>query len=92
MSEKDKVRIDKWLWAARFFKTRALASQAVSGGKVHLNGQRIKPARPVKVGDCFQISRGMEKLEVIVEDISGKRGSAPIAQTLYSETESNIDR
>ncbi len=88
----DKVRIDKWLWAARFYKTRALASAAVNGGKVHLNGQRIKAARTVKVGDCYEIHRGFERLEVIVDQLASRRGSASIAQTLYTETEKSIAR
>jgi len=87
MAEDEKIRLDKWLWAARFYKTRAIASQAVTGGKVHLQGQRIKPSRPVKINDCYQISRGQERFEVIVSAISGKRGPAKIAQTLYVETE-----
>jgi ribosome-associated heat shock protein Hsp15 len=87
-----KVRLDKWLWAARFFKTRALASAAVTGGKVHRAGQRIKPSRSVKIGDCFEITRGYERYEVIVTDLSERRGSACCAQTLYRETESSIDK
>ncbi|NNE64769.1 MAG: RNA-binding S4 domain-containing protein, partial [Gammaproteobacteria bacterium] len=62
----EKIRLDKWLWAARFFKTRALATSAVNGGKVHLSGQRVKASRPVKLQDCYQIHRGSERLEVIV--------------------------
>lgn len=85
--QEDKVRIDKWLWAARFFKTRALASEAVNGGKVHLAGQRIKASRSVKVDDVYQIQRGFDKITVIVEQISARRGPASIAQTLYRETE-----
>ena len=88
----DKVRIDKWLWAARFFKTRALASDAVSGGKVHLDGQRIKPSRTVKVGDCYEIRRGFDRVVVIVEQLSGRRGPASVAQTLYHETEQSLER
>ncbi|MCP4492255.1 MAG: hypothetical protein GY820_33840 [Gammaproteobacteria bacterium] len=90
MAEEDKVRLDKWLWAARFYKTRALASKAVNGGKVHLRGQRLKPSRPVKINDCYQLQRGYERLEVIVRQLSGKRGSASIAHTLYIETEHSI--
>lgn len=86
----DKTRLDKWLWAARFFKTRALASQAVSGGKVHLMGQRVKSSRPVKIGDCYEITRGFERFQVTVLDISSKRGSATIAQTLYEESEASV--
>lgn len=88
----EKVRIDKWLWAARFFKTRALASEAVNGGKIHLNGQRIKASRTVKINDIYEIHRGFERLQIIVEQISGRRGSASIAQTLYHETERSILR
>ncbi len=86
----DSVRIDKWLWAARFFKTRSLATDAVDGGKVRLNGDRIKPARGVKVGDRLDIDNGSTEWEVVVENLADKRGSAAIAQTLYSETELSI--
>jgi ribosome-associated heat shock protein Hsp15 len=82
-----KVRIDKWLWAARFFKTRSLASTAVSGGKIHLNNERIKPARLIQVGNEVQIRRGVEEFVVIILKLSAKRGSATIARTLYEETE-----
>ncbi|MCP4188799.1 MAG: RNA-binding protein [Gammaproteobacteria bacterium] len=92
MIEEEKIRLDKWLWAARFYKTRALASQAITGGKVHLNGQRIKPSRPVKINDCYQLQRGYERFEVIVRQLSGKRGPASIAQTLYVETEDSITK
>ncbi len=88
----EKVRIDKWLWAARFYKTRALASDAVSGGKVHLNGQRIKPARAVKIGDCYEIQRGFERYIVVVDQLADRRGSASVAQTLYHETELSFER
>ncbi len=85
-----KVRLDKWLWAARFFKTRALASQAVSGGKVHLGGHRIKPSRTVKINDCFEVQRGYERFEIVVTDISDRRGSAVQAQALFRETEASV--
>ena len=85
----NKTRLDRWLWAARFYKTRALASAAVSGGKVHLLGQRVKSSRSVKVGDCFEIIRGVERFEVIVQQLGDKRGSAQIAQLLYLETEAS---
>jgi len=88
----DKVRIDKWLWAARFFKTRALATAAVNGGKVHLDGQRIKASRTVKLHDLYEIHRGFERLQVMVEALADRRGSAAIAQTLYRETEQSIAR
>ena len=84
------VRVDKWLWAARFFKTRALASEAVKGGHVELNGVRCKPARPVQVGDVLRIKRGMDVYEVTVLGLAEKRGSASIAQALYEESASSI--
>ena len=84
------VRLDKWLWAARFFKTRALASAAISGGKVHANGQRLKPARAVKNGDCYSIRRGYEIFEIVVLELSERRGSASVAQLLYSETAASL--
>ena len=86
----EKVRIDKWLWAARFFKTRSMAAQAVSGGKVHLNGARIKPARIVQKGDELRIRRGEVEFVVIVQDIADRRGPAREAQLLYEETEASI--
>jgi ribosome-associated heat shock protein Hsp15 len=86
----DSVRIDKWLWAARFFKTRSMATDAVDGGKVRLNGDRVKPARSVKPGDRLDIDNGATEWEVIVKDVAEKRGSATIAQTLYDETEESI--
>jgi ribosome-associated heat shock protein Hsp15 len=86
----DKVRIDKWLWAARFFKTRSMAAQAVSGGKVHVNGARIKPARPVQPGEELRIRRGEQEFTVIVQAVSDKRGPAREAQQLYEETEASI--
>jgi ribosome-associated heat shock protein Hsp15 len=86
----DSVRIDKWLWAARFFKTRSMATDAVDGGKVRLNGERVKPARGVKPGDMLEIDNGSTEWEVQVRDLADKRGSATIAQTLYEETERSI--
>jgi ribosome-associated heat shock protein Hsp15 len=86
----EKVRIDKWLWAARFFKTRSMAAQAVSGGKVHVNGARIKPARVVQPGDELRIRRGELEFIVIVQGVSAKRRPAKEAQLLYEETESSL--
>jgi ribosome-associated heat shock protein Hsp15 len=86
----EKVRIDKWLWAARFFKTRGLASKAVSGGHVHLNGNRIKPSRPVQVGEQLRIKRGVEEFTVNVLGLSSRRGPATVARTLYEETEESV--
>lgn len=88
-SDSERVRIDKWLWAARFFKTRALASQAVDGGKVHVNGDRVKAARAVRLGDRLEIRRGQEQFEVIVRALSDQRGPAVDAQELYEETEAS---
>lgn len=93
MSESnDKVRLDKWLWAARFFKTRGLAQEAIIGGKVHLNGERVKPARNVAVGDMLEITKGVEHLVVVVEALSEKRGPAKVAQQLYEETAESIEK
>jgi ribosome-associated heat shock protein Hsp15 len=86
----DSVRIDKWLWAARFFKTRSMANDAVECGKVRLNGNRIKPARNVKVGDILDIDNGATEWEVEVHGLTDKRGSASVAQTLYAETAQSI--
>lgn len=88
----DSVRIDKWLWAARFFKTRSMATDAVDGGKVRLNGERIKPARGVKIGDRLDIDNGSTEWEVVVDGLSEQRGSAAVAQTLYTETGGSIAR
>jgi len=84
------VRIDKWLWAARFFKTRSLATEAINGGKVHLNKSRVKPSKKVTIGAEILIKQTGIERTVIVLAISGKRGSAPIAQTLYEETEESV--
>lgn len=83
----DSLRVDKWLWAARFFKTRSLAAEAVSGGKVRVNGGRAKPARPVKTGDRLEIHKGGFEYSITVLALSGRRGPASEAQTLYSESE-----
>lgn len=85
--ETGKLRIDKWLWAARFFKTRSLAADAVEGGKVTMNEARLKPAKAVGVGDMLEIRVGKFRYEVEVLALSGKRGPAPEAQKLYRETD-----
>ena len=90
MMAEEKVRIDKWLWAARFFKTRSLASKAVAGGHVHLNGNRVKPSRVVEIGNQLQIRRGQEEFTVDILALSSRRGPAKIAQTLYEETGESI--
>jgi ribosome-associated heat shock protein Hsp15 len=88
----DNVRIDKWLWAARFFKTRSLATEAVDNGRVRLDGERIKPARAVRIDDKLTIDNGAETWEVLVLAISDQRGPAPVARTLYQETENSVVR
>ena len=91
-SSKDGVRIDQWLWAARFFKTRSLAKSAVVGGKVEVGGQGVKASRMLKVGDVLSVRRGDERYEIEVRGLSDVRGSAPVAQQLYSESEESIAR
>ena len=81
------VRVDKWLWAARFFKTRSAAQKAIEGGKVKLNGDRIKPAKDVKAGDILSIQIGAYEWEVTVLQLSEQRGPAPVARLLYLESE-----
>lgn len=86
------TRLDKWLWAARFFKTRGLAAQAVRGGKVHVAGARAKPSRLVKVGDELEITRGDLRFEVRVDALDERRGPAPDARALYTESEQSRTR
>jgi ribosome-associated heat shock protein Hsp15 len=86
----EQVRIDKWLWAARFFKTRTLAASAVENGRVRIDGERVKPARNVRMGDLLRIDNGSTEWEVIVRALADKRGSAAIAQGLYEETEASV--
>jgi ribosome-associated heat shock protein Hsp15 len=85
-------RLDKWLWAARFFKTRGLASEAVKGGKVEINGQKAKPAKTVRVNDELRIKRGPYEYVVTVLKLSGQRGPASVAATLYQESEESTSR
>ena len=86
------VRLDVWLWAARFFKTRSLAKQAVETGKVDVAGQRPKSSRAVRVGEALQISRGDEVFDIQVLGLSEMRGPAPVAQQLYAESEASLAR
>ncbi len=81
------VRLDKWLWAARFYKTRTLARNMIDGGKVHYNGQRAKPSKVVELGAYITLRQGFDEKTVIIESISEQRRGAPEAQMLYRETE-----
>jgi ribosome-associated heat shock protein Hsp15 len=86
------VRLDLWLWAARFYKTRSLAKQAIETGKVDVGGQRAKPSRTVRVGDAMRIARGDEAFDIEVLGLSDQRGPAKIAQALYVESETSKAR
>ncbi|KQP22628.1 RNA-binding S4 domain-containing protein [Pseudorhodoferax sp. Leaf267] len=86
----EKVRIDKWLWAARFYKTRTLSAEEVNRGRVQVNGHEVKPAREVKAGDTIAVRQGPTIRTVTVLGISGTRGSAPVAQALYAETAESL--
>ena len=88
----EKLRLDKWLWAARFFKTRSLAAQAIEGGKVKLNGQRIKPAKELHVSDVVDIQIGDDTWQVTVRELSARRGPAEVARKLYEESEESLAR
>lgn len=88
----DKVRIDKWLWAARFFKTRNLAKAAIDGGKIHMNGARVKPSKEIEAGNKLMIRVGWDEMEVLVIALSDKRRGAPEAAKLYQETQKSIDK
>ena len=88
----DKVRLDKWLWAARFYKTRALAKAAIEGGKVHCRGERCKPGKEPRVGEEFVLRTGFDERTIVVKALSVVRRGAPEAQALYAETEESIAR
>ena len=89
--DSDRVRVDKWLWAARFFKTRSLATEAIAGGKVEVNGERAKPAKAVKPGDEIRLRVGPYEHVLIVRALAERRGPASVAQTLYDETQASRD-
>src|SRR5205085_4991472 len=89
--DSDRLRLDKWLWAARFFKTRSLASDAITGGKVEVNGERAKPSKALKAGDEVRVRLGQYEHILIVRELSGRRGPASVAQTLYEETQASRD-
>jgi ribosome-associated heat shock protein Hsp15 len=89
-TEDGRVRLDKWLWAARFFKTRSLASEAIAGGKVQVNGDRAKRARPLQVGDEIRVRQGPYEHLVVVRALSGRRGPASEAAELYEERPESV--
>jgi len=86
-----KVRVDKWLWAARFCKTRSAATEAVAGGRVHVNGVAVKPSRDLAVGDRLEITLGQQRWTVVVRGLADRRGPAKVAQTLYEETPESVE-
>lgn len=88
----EQVRIDKWLWAARFFKTRSAATEAVLGGRIHLNGERVKPSKDVRAADTVEVRIGELLRTVVVTGVAEKRGSATVAATLYAETPDSVAR
>ena len=92
MDEQIGVRIDRWLWAARFFRTRTLAKSAVAGGKVYVDDQRVKPAKELRIGQMVLINKDGVLFTVIVQKLSEQRGSATIGQTLYEETANSIEQ
>jgi len=91
MSIEEDIRLDKWLFAARLYKTRSLATVAINGGKVHVNGARVKPSRDARIGDVISLTRGEEPMELTVRRLSDKRGKAADAQALYEETPGSIE-
>ncbi len=90
MEPMEKVRLDKWLWAARFFRTRAKAKLAINGGKVHVDGIRAKPSKEVIVGETLQIRQGYDEKVIVVTALSDNRGNATAAALLYQETEASL--
>jgi len=90
LADVEQIRIDKWLWAARFFKTRALATEAIAGGRVHLNDARVKPSKEVRVGDTVEVTIGEVQRTVVVAGLADKRGPASVTATLYEETAESV--
>ena len=88
----ESMRVDKWLWAARFFKTRSISKAAIEGGKVHHNGERVKVSKEVRVGMELTIQQGFDRKTILIKALSANRGAAPIAQQLYDETEVSVAR
>src|SRR5882762_3744968 len=91
-ADADRIRLDKWLWAARFFKTRSLASQAIDLGRIRIEGERIKPAREARVGDLLDVQVGDQRLQVVIRALSTRRGPPSVARELYLETAESIAR
>jgi len=91
-ADADRIRLDKWLWAARFFKTRSLASQAIDLGRVRIDGERIKPARGARVGEMLDVQVGDQRMQVVIRAVSTHRGAASVARELYLETAESIAR
>lgn len=87
-----KIRLDKWLWAARFFKTRAKAKEAIDGGKVHIDGTRSRPSKEIKIGEIIQLRQGWDEKTVVVTGLSEQRRGATEAAVLYEETAASIDK
>ena len=90
-SRTEKVRLDKWLWAARFFKTRSLATDEIGKGRVHVNDQSAKPSREVRIGDRIELRQALVTRTVLVKGVSEQRGPAPVAQLLFEETPESIE-
>ncbi len=90
--QEPKIRLDKWLWAARFYKTRSLAKAAVEGGKVHYNSQRCKPGKIIETGAQLTLRMSWQERVIVIDDISGQRRGAPEAERLYHETEDSVKR
>lgn len=88
----DAMRVDKWLWAARFFKTRSAAKEAIEGGKVHHQGERVKVSKEIRIGMQLTIQQGFDKKTIEIKGLSAQRGPAPVAQQLYEETSDSIAR
>ena len=92
MGTTEATRLDKWLWAARLFKTRQLAVKALAGGHVEVNGNRVKPSRPARVGDVLTVRKGPYTYTLVIEALSDQRGPASVARTLYREPESSVSK
>lgn len=92
IQQNDSIRLDKWLWACRFYKTRALAKSMIEGGKVHYNDQRCKASRQVEIGATIKLAQGSDEKTVVVVGLSEKRLAAPLAQALYQETAASTEQ